>query len=554
MRRLDRYIVVELLRVVVLTTAVLVTVIAFGATIKPLAHDDLLTAGQTIKYIVLAIVPMLQFALPFAAGFASTVTLHRMTGDNEILAAAVSGVSYRRLIAPIAAIGLALMLIMIGLTQSVIPRFWSVLEAAVALDVTRVFQSAIERGEPFEFGDRQIYADRVVVEANPEPDVDTRLILLRVAAAQLDEDGRIDKEVTANSAVVDIYRRPGVTYVMLAMSDTVAYDPEDGLLLWTERSEFRPIVLPGRLENDARHMTRGQLLALRRNPDSYGPVIQRRIRLAEGLRDAELWTHLDDRLRDDGAVELFDRGRPGRRFLVTAAGLEQGRFTGSGGTVTITQRQDGADVRRFTAPVARLERYPSGPNVDVAFDLVLENCTVIDLDGGAANQRERVPLENLAVAGLEVDDLASIASPDLVARARAAGGDRASVAKLIDELEGRIESLHDEITARLLSRYALSATGLLLITLGATLAMWLRESLPLTIYLWAFLPSILDLLLINTGEHMMRDGRMVAGSVVMWSWQGDESMAYLSDTARFGDAATAGMAVLRRRSEPSDRT
>ena len=70
---LYRYVLRDLLRVMLLTTAVLVTVIAFGAAIKPLTNDQLLTAAQAAKYIGLAIVPMLQFALPFSAGFAATL-------------------------------------------------------------------------------------------------------------------------------------------------------------------------------------------------------------------------------------------------------------------------------------------------------------------------------------------------------------------------------------------------------------------------------------------------------------------------------------------------
>ena len=118
---LYRYILRELLRVIGLTCAVLVTVIAFGATIKPLANETLLDASQTLKYLTLAIVPMLQFALPFAAGFGTTLTMHRFTADNEILAMAASGISYRRIIAPLVALGLALTMLMVVLTQYVIP-------------------------------------------------------------------------------------------------------------------------------------------------------------------------------------------------------------------------------------------------------------------------------------------------------------------------------------------------------------------------------------------------------------------------------------------------
>ena len=91
---LYRYFMGELLRVFLLSATVLVLVVAFGAAIKPLAGDDLAGPLQVAKYITLAIVPMLQFAIPFSAGFAATLVMHRYTADNEILAASVSGLYF----------------------------------------------------------------------------------------------------------------------------------------------------------------------------------------------------------------------------------------------------------------------------------------------------------------------------------------------------------------------------------------------------------------------------------------------------------------------------
>ena len=47
--------------------------------------------------------------------------------------------------------------------------------------------------------------------------------------------------------------------------------------------------------------------------------------------------------------------------------------------------------------------------------------------------------------------------------------------------------------------------------------MWLRDSLPLVIYVWAFAPSILDMLLISGGDHMIRQGQILGGVMIMWS-------------------------------------
>jgi hypothetical protein len=80
-----------------------------------------------------------------------------------------------------------------------------------------------------------------------------------------------------------------------------------------------------------------------------------------------------------------------------------------------------------------------------------------------------------------------------------------------------VERLQRDSASRLLARYALSLTAMLLLLLGATLAMWLRHSVPLVVYIWAFLPSILDILLISGGDHLARSGLMAGGMVLLWS-------------------------------------
>ena len=114
--RFYRYMLADVLRQFSITAVILVIVIAFGAAIKPLSSDSLLTGWDTFKYLAFAVVPMLQFALPFAAAFAATMGLHRMAQDNELNAMAVSGQSYVRLLAPMALFGVILTLIVALLT------------------------------------------------------------------------------------------------------------------------------------------------------------------------------------------------------------------------------------------------------------------------------------------------------------------------------------------------------------------------------------------------------------------------------------------------------
>ena len=524
---LYRYILKDLLRVIGLTTLILVTVIAFGATIKPLANDVLLDAFQTAKYLCLAIVPMLQFALPFAAGFGTTLSFFRLTTDNEIQAMAASGISYWRILLPVVGLGIALMILMIVLTQSVIPQFWSMIVQTLATDVTRAFQVCIDRGEPFQMGRLQVYADRLVVSHAPEgPNgPDSRMFLVNVAAAELDAKGRVETDVTAVRAVVDIYRREDQTYLKMVMTDAVALNAQTGHLVWSERFEPpRPVIVPSPLRENPKALTRAQMIALRKNPDGYGPVIRAKRALGDAIQDARMRFVIDARLRSDGQLQLIGSS-PGdasirRRWVVHATRMTpEGRFAGTRDKgIEIIQFEGDNATLRFEAESAQLtpaaNREP-GPSL---FDLELGNHKVNNLrqQNGAANQRGRLVLSDMRLEDTAYEDYSNFSSDQLLAQAGERSINRDLVKQKSAELTRAIRKLNREITGRLLNRYALSATALLLLALGALLPMWLRNSYPLTTYVLAFLPSVADLILISAGEQLLRDGRAL-GHGVMWS-------------------------------------
>lgn len=512
---LYRYMLGELLRVFALCAAVLVMVIAFGAAIKPLAADDLIGPLQTAKYIMLAIVPMLQFALPFSAGFAATMVFHRMTSDNEILAAAAAGISYRRILFPIVALGAALVIVMVLLTQWVIPRFWGLMQLNLATGVTNVFQASIDKGLPFQIGDLQIWADRLRVQHHPrDTDAQTRLILFRVAAAELDADGRIVTDITARQGVVDIHHRAGRTYLKLTLVDTVAFMRRTGELVRTPKIEpQRAIVVPDPVRDRPMFMTQRQLLALRKRPDEFSRVAGHKIALAESIRAIEVWNYIDDQLASEGMIELAG---PDRRVSIHADQLVGGRFsTTDGRAVEVRQLDAAGPVRLVSARQVDLRPSVGSTLTEPSFDLDLYECEVVDLrSNGSVNHRARLTIPILTVPQQTWQDLSKLPHEQLLKRAQHMDG---AVKGLARRLVEDIRTLRLEIHSRLQRRYALSLTAMLLLLLGATLAMLLRNSVPLVIYIGAFVPSILDIILITGGGHVVRTGAVTTGLIVLWS-------------------------------------
>lgn len=515
---LYRYILGDLLRVVLLTTTVLVSVIAFGAAIRPLAEDQILSTLQIAKYIGLALIPMMQFALPFAAGFAATMAFHRMASDNEFVAIAIGGISYPKILVPVAALGLALSLLMVGLTQWVIPKFWGLMEETITQDVTELFQSRIKSGQPFDIGRTQIYAeDLIPQDSPPQTGADKRIVLLGVAAAETGDDGRVVTDITASQAAIDIYREPNRTILKLIMTDTVVYKHSTGELFRLPRVEPQAVVIPGLLHSEARAMTREQLLALRDDPEGYGGILRRRIALVNELFDHEVWSNLRSELNTEGQVTLTDSEST---YVIQADRLEKGRFTsGRNRSVIVTQGDEGGPAREFSCAEVVMISNQSTSLRDRSFDVQMMDVTIRDLgeDDTLNNQRQRVSINNVLPTRLPDVDLTEVPVEEVLRRATLLSKGNSNLKRRLRSLEDKMEDLQWEVTARLLKRYSLSATAMLLILLGSVLAIWMRHTPPLTVYLFAFFPSILDLMLISGGEQIMRDGALAVGALVMWS-------------------------------------
>lgn len=515
---LYRYLLGELLRTIVLTTAILVTVIAFGAAIKPLAAGGL-GPGDIVRYVGFAIVPMLQFAIPFAAGFGGTLVLHRFTTDNEIVTAAVSGVSYRKILLPILALGIVLTLGMLYLLHFVIPFFWVRMEKAITKDLTRLLQTAVDNGEAFVLGDLQIYAEDMEVDRNPsDPNIRTRLFLWKVAAADLDRDGAIITDVTATSAVIDIYDVGHQSFLMLALTNTVAYDPNKGMLAISPRLETRqPILLPSRFDDHPKFMSLKRMLQIRANPDLYVRVIRSRNDLAAAVQTDEIWRALAERIEQDHRVEVTGP-REGERYVIEADRFRVRTATRAGPEPVIVRELRNGGLQR-TIHCERLEfRLSATRAFGVRFDLILSGCRVFlpGREDEAGLVKAELTLTEISIPDLQNDEFFDMSSSSLIALARARSPGR-DVQRRIESLESQRIDVRAATAARLEQRNALAVTASLLLLLGCVLAMAMRNSSPLAIYLVAFLPGVVNLLIISGGGPIIRDHHLIFGRMVVWS-------------------------------------
>ncbi|MDG2022820.1 MAG: LptF/LptG family permease [Phycisphaerales bacterium] len=518
---LTRYMAGELLKTILLTTTVLVAVIAFGTAIKPLSRN-LLGGSDILKYVFFAMVPMMEYALPFAAGFGSTLVLHRFAGDNEILAMNSCGLSPRRIFRPIFVLAAVLLLVMLALVEFLVPVFWSRMESLLAHDVTRLLASSVERGEAFTLGDTRIYADEVLVQDAPEgSEADTRLVLVGVAALQVDEKGRPETEFTAEYATMDLYRVDGRSILKLVLGDATVFRSGDGSLVRVPTAEPRAIDLGRGFKLGVKMLTLPEMFEVQAAPAEYPNLRSKIDWMRRLLVRAASMQHLAERLDVGGQVELRDVGRNLTWRIVSAESVMR-----NGGSFTleapVIERIGEASIRHRTraSSLVITEGWRDGLMV---FDVELSMPTSTE-ESSISGARWPTEIRSLTLPVSDAPLFQDETPTEIVSAARALDeteiGSPALARQITKSLEGfdvAVQRLLWDIDGRMQQRLAQACTGPLLFILGSILAIRLRGSPPLTVYVIAFIPAILDIVLISGGEQSLRRGPTPAGYLLIWS-------------------------------------
>jgi lipopolysaccharide export LptBFGC system permease protein LptF len=524
-RLISRYIAVEVLKTMMLSTTMLVAVIAFGAAIKPLAQN-LIGGGDVFKYVLIASVPMLQYALPFAAGFAATIVLHRLANDNELLAMSVSGLSYGTIFRPVIGIGVGLLVFMLVLVNYLVPVFWTQMESLLARDVTRLLASSVDRGEAFQLGSTQIFADDVVAIDHPEnSDAESRLVLIGVAALETDEQHEIKTEFTAEYATLDVHRINGRTILKLTLGESTIYREQDEALVRVPSAEPRAMDLGRGFTRKPKSFTIGELLAYRTLNTDYPSVAAARTETFNAMAMANAWACVEHAIETGESIMLHD-SRRGVAYALRAGEVDDGELSQG---VDVAEVDEGTTKRTAHAATATLHLVDVPPGGSARFDLLFEPSEVDDAaepDAPIRHWPARLARLELASCTDTIDrSIPHEAFMEDVARYE--GGTtplwttlHANIAGAAGKVASARESLRWDIDARMQQRLAQSMLAPLLLFLGAVLAISFRSATPLMIYTIAFLPSIAAILLISTGEQELRGGSSLAGEVVLWSGNG----------------------------------
>lgn len=539
-----KYVLSELWRLILLSAAVLVAVLTFAAAIKPLA-DGKLTPIEALRFMGFAVIPMLQWALPFAAGFGATLAYHRLSHDNELTAAYAGGVSHRTVLGPAAITGVALMVVILLLGQVVIPRFLQSMEKLIAVDVAKVLLNSIQRGQAMMQGGRAIYADHAQrLSPKNGSGVLDEILLYGVAAVEFDKEGFVTSDATASTAHVWVLPgdagdndTPGSGRASAIVSSSLS-----NVTGWGKTGAFSAQELPGLMRvpsglgDNPKYLTHAELVALYATPENMDSIEIRRRDLAVHIGERLTTEAIANRLRVAGEVVLLDSGRP---VVLRAAGIEYAppfRWnivpSRPGAPIEIeVPRSGGApgEVTKILCKSAGL--YPDiGPDRasrKLTLKLECDNATTVGrtASGEAVSGGERI---KLVFPGLSLD--ASPVEELLDARAWPPARLLSEAQRRIDagdvfpvnptrDLRDHIARLHREVTSKNHERFAIAAACLVMVLSGAVTAVRLSGSLPLTVYLWSFFPALFTVILINSGQQLTHD-KGLWGLTVLWGGVG----------------------------------
>lgn len=540
------FLLLELLKLLVIAASVVVVVGAFAVSIRFLANGTL-GPLDALRLMALASIPMLQYALPFAGGFAATLAYHRMSQENELTACYAGGLSHRSLLTPAAILGCTLGIGLFLMADQVMPKLFRKMEELVTDDATRLLQAAIGRGQAIERGNQLIYADKLIdLPADPASGAYKHFQLQGVVAVDLDKERRVVRELAAPLALVWLFHdttqageaQPGaggprqeVTRVVMRLKDPLATRGQT-TIAQAEQTEIR-FVLPSAFSDDPKFLTFSQLAQAKAQPEALNLVANPKRQLAVLLAQRVAAEQIGQDLAQRGAVALTDPS--GRPVIIRAAGVEKTPGpTGlalipvpssiprsapgtKAGTIEVSISPGPQRTRTYKAERAFLAPTKGTEATGTTFNLVLENVTTtttpstsspatVDADELAGTLTE-LTISALQPAIDPLPDLAALRVDALLAQARArttAGPSNKAdpLPQATARLADAVQDLRFEITSKQHERVAASLACVVMVLLGGVMGMKLGNATPLIVYLWSFLPAVGAIVSISAGQSL----------------------------------------------------
>ena len=532
------YILREMIKLLVVATLVLLCVLCFAVAIKPLS-DGLFDAVGVVKFVAYSAPTFLQFVLPFAGAFASTMVFHRMVNDNEIVACTSSGISYHAILGPVIVLGLAMAGGLFVLSNWVVPVFYKKTESLVQKDLISLMVTKVRRGEAVDdIGNWMLYADDAAEVAPPaemlrrDPAPQKLVILTGVALSDRTPEGRLGFDGTAERADMLVYEIEGHTWVVLELNQVDYHDSDQKRFSHSVKAEFGPHHIPRLLSDDVKFFSWPKLSLLRNQPDQYDDIRMIKRKLARAIAVDDLVRIIFAKLtnQEDDPV-LLQGPADGWKYQVMAPNVErEGSKIELIGTVDqpveVKYFVDGQVIQRYEAKHAVMDIKTDEISCEPKIHLQLGQVHVFDSYQSDHRNKKKTFLLNDNVWPIAIQDpLFERSSDDLLVQA----SDKVymgvqSIRSSARRLANRRDELLRKIIGEIHKRAAFSMGCLLTLVLGAVLSMTLRMTMPLFIYFCNFLMTTFVVIMTYSSKNIFADTSYPLAVGIGMTWLGCVAM------------------------------
>ncbi len=536
-----KYILLEILKTLLPCVLVLLAIISFAASVGPLSSGFI--SAESVPLFIFYMAPsMLQFALPFAAAFAATIVFNRLANDNEILACRALGISYAKILMPVAAIGLSLTIGMVFLSNWVVPEFVLRAEKMATKDITLSLVNQIKQGREFVFDDKfTVFARDAVSVPAPEKTKNekmqaSQLIKLKnIVFGQLNEENELFQYGTAEQADFYVYRSDRGAWLEMLFKGVNIVEQGSGVMRFAEGENF-VVPLPNFFKDQPRFLTIKQLRDIEKTPELYDRVRKRKLTLAKEAARQRVYEIVSQAVDAGGPIVLLMPDRVGKYVIQNAT------LAGVGGQGLRIKGREGKPLRiQFTRGGLVLKTFSStrGATLGVKFNAMqrmFDEFKTEQAEPQIVVTLKDVLIENVAAGlknmkkqhvetGLRVDEKVfdyfhqQLGAHQLSEQVTQKYSGIPAIQQKSQSLEHLLITMYRRIKGEQNLRIATAFSCALILILGCLFCMKDQQQMPLMIYLKTFILTLLVLILTHRGLRMATDPKAssaLMGLCVLW--------------------------------------
>jgi lipopolysaccharide export LptBFGC system permease protein LptF len=490
-----RWLLIEQLKWVAASTVVTIGLASLGLSLMTLGQG-LLGAGEAMRLMVAVAVTISPLVIPISAALGAAWALHQLGQQQQLAACEWLGVAPTRLMAPSAAIGLALGAAGWQLSNDWIPRFARQAADFVAPDPLRLLERRVAQGRSTRVGPWQMTAKSAAFD---EAGGGQALELDGLVAVRIDEGGKLIEEASAGLGRLTLQPRLGGLSVGFELRQVRHVDHAASRSIESARWQLPNWNVPA-VEARIEAYTATELRAMAKEPTLHprvgtaaGPIV--------GLRNAAVqrarW--LAERGKLYPALrQMSDDSRWTLEGFSAQAEGEAVKLRAQAGGGWIRQVKEGRVTRQIQAPEATVSWTPDRAGGEPA--IRLEIAPTLRLDDTPADQKRVLVYTDMTMA--EPPRQPPTQAQELLAWAgvrtdEATQRDRRSMARAM-----RIAELQIELERW--RRAALAAAAATALAAAAATAMRWQHAGRITVTIAVFGPVLTAVLWIDAAGSLIR--------------------------------------------------